>query len=233
MSRRTLIRCLVVWLAVTALVGGGVLSVRGQVTTGGGPEWGGVTFEALLVRLTAVVGVAAGAWIWVVVTLTVVEAAAGRAQVARAGVVRRLVLAACGVALLGGTLAAPAGAAPGQGSGADRGQPSASSGTARLLGGLPLPERAEVRGNPRAGAPAPEQAPPRAQPGPATRSAPGTVVVRPGDTLWSIAVGTLPAGADQRAVDARWRAIHRANLDVVGADPDLIRPGQRLALPPP
>jgi len=34
------------------------------------------------------------------------------------------------------------------------------------------------------------------------------------------------------AVEARWRAIYRLNRDVIGRDPDLIRPGQRLVLPP-
>jgi len=52
-------------------------------------------------------------------------------------------------------------------------------------------------------------------------------VVRPGDSLWSIA-RAHPAGDD---VDLRWRAIWAANRDVVGADPDLIHPGQALRLP--
>lgn len=57
------------------------------------------------------------------------------------------------------------------------------------------------------------------------------VVVRPGDTLWSIARTRLGSHADvpatARACD-RW---YQANRDVIGDDPDLIQPGQRLAAP--
>lgn len=57
------------------------------------------------------------------------------------------------------------------------------------------------------------------------------VVVRKGDTLWEIVRDRLghDAGvaATARAVD-RW---HRTNRDVIGADPDLIHPGQRLEPP--
>jgi hypothetical protein len=60
-------------------------------------------------------------------------------------------------------------------------------------------------------------------------------VVVPGDCLWRIAEGRLletgpdPTDADvARAVDRWWSA----NADVIGSDPDLIRPGQVL-LPPP
>lgn len=50
-------------------------------------------------------------------------------------------------------------------------------------------------------------------------------VVRPGDSLWSIADRTLPAGA------GAWPRLYAVNRDVIGPDPDLIRPAQRLALP--
>lgn len=74
---------------------------------------------------------------------------------------------------------------------------------------------------------------PRAEsPGPATRS---TVVVRPGDTLWRIASrGRHAAGrpAGSAAVAARVASLHALNRAVIGPDPDLIHPGQRLALPP-
>jgi nucleoid-associated protein YgaU len=57
------------------------------------------------------------------------------------------------------------------------------------------------------------------------------VVVRPGDTLWAIARDALPAGAsdaDVATACARW---HEANRDVIGPDPDLIFPDQRLSPP--
>lgn len=58
-----------------------------------------------------------------------------------------------------------------------------------------------------------------------------TVVVAPGDSLWSIAASLLPPGAgDPRVTDA-WHHLHRANRSRIGADPDLILPGTRLAVP--
>ena len=60
-------------------------------------------------------------------------------------------------------------------------------------------------------------------------AAPETYVVRPGDSLWSIARAHPD---DSGSVDQRWRAIWRANRDVVGDDPDLIIPDQALRLPP-
>lgn len=80
-----------------------------------------------------------------------------------------------------------------------------------LLVGLTLPDRAV--------APAPHRQHPEA---------PDTYVVRPGDSLWSIARAHPDATG---AVEGRWRAIWRANRDVVGDDPDLILPGQALRLP--
>ena len=57
------------------------------------------------------------------------------------------------------------------------------------------------------------------------------VVVRPGDTLWELARGDLPRGADDRAVVEHVREIHETNRAVIGADPNLIRPGQQLLMP--
>jgi nucleoid-associated protein YgaU len=59
----------------------------------------------------------------------------------------------------------------------------------------------------------------------------GLVVVRPGDTLWDLAVRHLPPGADAGAVTACWHRIHELNRAVIGGDPDLILPGQQLRLP--
>ena len=51
--------------------------------------------------------------------------------------------------------------------------------------------------------------------------------VRSGDTLWDIAQREIP-NADDREITEAWRAIWRANRDVIGADPGLILPGQQL-----
>ncbi|MDQ4125019.1 MAG: LysM peptidoglycan-binding domain-containing protein, partial [Actinomycetota bacterium] len=55
--------------------------------------------------------------------------------------------------------------------------------------------------------------------------------VLPGDTLWSIAAERLGTD-DVRRIARYWPRIHRANREVIGANPDLIRPGQVLELPP-
>lgn len=88
----------------------------------------------------------------------------------------------------------------------------APSRPAHDLTGLRLPDR-------------PIASPPR------TVADPAAVVVRPGDTLWAIAARHLPAGATDAEIVracARW---HAGNRDVIGADPNLIFPTQRLAPP--
>ncbi len=64
--------------------------------------------------------------------------------------------------------------------------------------------------------------------GPAHRP---TVLVRDGDCLWRLAAADLPPDADPGRISARWRAIYRLNRTTIGADPDLLRPGQRLVVP--
>ena len=66
------------------------------------------------------------------------------------------------------------------------------------------------------------------------RHRPGTgtvVVVEAGDCLWHLAAADLPRDAGPAEIAARWQAIYRLNRAVIGADPDLIHPGQRLVLP--
>lgn len=58
-----------------------------------------------------------------------------------------------------------------------------------------------------------------------------SVVVGPGDCLWHLAAAGLPADATTSEIAARWHAIYRLNRTTIGADPNLIRPGQRLVLP--
>ncbi len=191
---RRMVRCVLVWLVVTVAVGLGLVAVRDELAAAIAGGWSGLPFEDLLVRGTAVVAALAGAWIWLVTTVTVVEAA-GRIErpTVASGPVRRLVLAACGVALASGVVAAPAGAASGHADGTDA---STTSPQGRLLGGLPLPDRASIHDSP---APAPVAAQPVAHRAPLDA---GSVVVLTGDSLWSIATATLPAGADDEQVDA-------------------------------
>ncbi|MEP6695542.1 MAG: LysM domain-containing protein [Pseudonocardiales bacterium] len=62
---------------------------------------------------------------------------------------------------------------------------------------------------------------------------PAPVVVVSGDTLWALARHQLPAGATDSAVAVAWPRWYAANRSVIGPDPDLLLPGQRLFPPIP
>lgn len=72
---------------------------------------------------------------------------------------------------------------------------------------------------------------PSAHPVAAPSAASVVVVVRPGDTLWDIARRHLPRGATDAQVARAWPRWYAANRAVIGPDPALIRPGQRLRPP--
>jgi nucleoid-associated protein YgaU len=189
-------RCLAVAVVATATA---VAALRWLVPVALAPAAG---FDGALVRICAVVAAVATAWLWLVTAAVLVEAVRGGGWRAR-GVpapVRRLLLAACGVAVVAG-LASPAGATTGR---QDPPQTAASV-VAAVVAGLPLPDRPH---------------------GPAHPQRRPVVTVHDGDTLWSIADEHLGAGD-------RWPEIYALNRSVVGADPDLIRPAQRLRLPAP
>lgn len=65
-----------------------------------------------------------------------------------------------------------------------------------------------------------------------TAPAPSTVTVVPGDSLWAIAAARLGPDAGAAEVAAAWPRWFAANREVVGADPDLLLPGQVLHAPP-
>jgi hypothetical protein len=191
-------RCLVVWLTATAAVTAllGLLTPLALAPA--------AHFDEVLVRACALAGSVAAAWLWLLTTVVVVEATTGTRAWGVPASLRRLVLTACGVAILTG-LVVPAQATPGE-QHRDR-RPVA------VLTGLPLPDRAET------------------PPPPRPSRAPADVVVRPGDTLWDLAADDLGPAADDAAIDARWREIYAHNRGVIGPDPDLIQPAQRLRLP--
>lgn len=212
-------RCGTVWLVSTAVAGGLVrwllpeLTAVPELLTGGRPA----VFETMLVSLAAVAAAGCIVWLWLVTTLTAAAAAAGRARSRLHGCPeawRRLVLTACGVALSAGLLVPAAHAtddlpvpiAAGQGD-PDRG--------AALVRGLPLPDR------PTTGPVSP--VPPVGPVGPAPPRG-HLVVVQPGDSLWAIAADHWSGWG--------WRRLYAANRAVIGDDPDLIHPGQRLRVPP-
>lgn len=159
------------------------------------------TFVELLTALSASVVLGCGLWFW----LTLTAAMAGVLHERRAPWLpsprwmRRLALVLCGLTVL----TAPATAHGVPVAGEPPGTPDSPS-----LEGLALPEL------------------------PATLSptvAPGaTVVVTAGDTLWSIAAKHLPPDSAPHTIERRWRRIWRDNRSVIGDNPDLIHPGQRL-----
>lgn len=69
------------------------------------------------------------------------------------------------------------------------------------------------------------------QPEPAAPVPVGTVVVAPGDSLWLLAAADLPAEATNAQIASSWKAWYEANVSVIGADPDLLLPGQVLHVP--
>ena len=105
--------------------------------------------------------------------------------------------------------------------------PTSGGATQSLLVGLPVPDRAttttEWLGTVAGSRPA-REAP--------SAETPETVRVEPGDTLWGLAGASLAADATtERSTAGGGRSTART-ATTIGADPDLIRPGQRLVLPP-
>lgn len=208
------VRALVVWAAVTV----GLLGVVGlTLPVIGAPD--PASFTDLLVRgcaATALVSSAAVWWTTTDVTRAVVTGGIARAgRLARPGPVRAAVLLACGLSLLAGPALADADARHAPSHPSDR---TATERTGPVLAvpltGLPLPDRA-TGGR-------------RSDAGGAGR----VHTVAPGEHLWGIARAELGPQASNARVAAHVRELHRANAAVIGEDPDLILPDQRLRLPP-
>ncbi|GAB3088871.1 hypothetical protein [Nocardioides zeae] len=252
-------RVAVVALLASLLLGGvvtlalpGVAPLVDAVLAGGRTD---PTYDALLVALASTALLVAAPWCWVLVALVCVDALRGSERRRRGcpAALRRGVLLALG-ATTAVALAQPASAQPAAG---PAGEPSTTgdttvgavtaagavaggrgaSPTADLLDGLPLPDRpggtipdpgpAAAAG---AAADQPDQPSQPDQPDQPSRPSRPSHVVVAGDDLWSIAAAHLPAAADDAAVLEATLALHRANAAVIGPDPDLILPGQRLDL---
>jgi nucleoid-associated protein YgaU len=69
-------------------------------------------------------------------------------------------------------------------------------------------------------------APPAASERPPEARPERTYTVRPGDSLWKIAKRQYGDGND-------WSRLYEANRETIGANPDLIHPGQVLVIPEP
>lgn len=210
-ARATPGRCLVVWLAGTLALLLLLAWLRPDLsigTTQDGQD--GPTFDRLLVNLGAAAASLAAAWLWALTSAVAGLAACGRSRCRVPGLPRRwrrLVLVACGAALIG-TGAPAAGAGPGAVSADDR--TDARGGP--VLAGLPYPDRTGPDEARRCGAQR-------------------LVEVRVGDTLWELARRQLPRGPDDVAVTRAWHRLYALNRAAVGNDPDLIHPHLRLRVP--
>lgn len=76
---------------------------------------------------------------------------------------------------------------------------------------------------------------PPAQPSPAPgdlrEPTTAQIVVAPGDSLWKLAAEHLGPEASTAEIAAAWPRWHEANAAAIGADPDVIHPGQTLDVP--
>ena len=205
-------RCLAVWLLVTTGALGALSTVAGAAASLASSEvWHG-TFEQLLIALASAALVACLGWLWLVTSTTVIELVRGRVPAtAPRGLTRRVVLAACGAAVVAG-VSSPALA-------------GTHSGDHSLVG-LPMPDRAVAD----VVVPVARPAPTPAQVAVTRPRAP--ITVRAGDSLWSIAASGLGPGAEVSEIDAAWRELYAVNRDAIGSDPDLIRPGLDLEAGP-
>jgi nucleoid-associated protein YgaU len=211
-SSRT--RCVLTAVVATAVA---TATARALVRGVTGPV---ATVDEALVRLCVGALLCALAWGWLATLGVVAEAWRGLPGPGRVPMpLRRLVLLCCGVVLVTPLTAASADERP-----APRPAPRPA------IAGLPLPDRATgpARSPQPVTVPASHPASHRVMDPAAAR----TVVVRSGDCLWRLAAADLPDNASAARVTARWQAIHRLNAEVIGPDPDLIHPGQRLFLPP-
>jgi nucleoid-associated protein YgaU len=59
------------------------------------------------------------------------------------------------------------------------------------------------------------------------------VAVRAGDSLWAIAARALGPAASDVEIAAQWPRWYEANRNVIGADPNVLLPGQVLTPPVP
>jgi nucleoid-associated protein YgaU len=205
----------------------------------------------------AVVALAAALSAWVVLTWLAVVTSAALATAAVAGVgsrahavalalapgtARRIVSAALGLAIVGAPVAA---ALPADAGVAGVLAVADWSDHARRqidLATAPVPDRPATsvpagwtpdRPVPTHRRSAREEAAARLVTGPsrAERRVADEVVVRRGDSLWDIAARHLGPAASAADVAVEWPRWHQANRDVIGADPDLLIPGQRLVPP--
>ena len=217
----------------------------------GHPEHAASELTAMLTGGCALLLVTA--WLWLLAAVGVCTADALRRRsaalppsVLRPPLVRAVVATVLGAAALSSAPAAHAGSPATHGIVVPRdlvddspvGHPSGRG----VLAGLPVPDRSvgrltdrsEDHAGDRTGGRTGGRTRDRTEDGAAETSADPVrrLQVRPGDSLWTLTAGLLPAGAAAGTVVAGWRLLYAANRAVVGPDPDLLLPGQSLVVGP-
>jgi len=196
----------------------------------------------------AAAGTIAGALLWLValwltfgMTVTVLALAPGRLGMLASTVARRVtpaVLRRVGIAAAGASILASPAAAFADTTG---GSPSASSASAPVRvpsAAAPTPVNRQQESLPPLSwpiDPGPTTTPGAAPTGAASGQA-GTsqqVTVHPGDSLWSIAAQRLSPTESDARIQAEWPRWYAANRRLIGADPNLLRPGTKLRVPQP
>lgn len=200
-----------VTLALWCLAATSVVDLRRELLTDDPGSLTELSFDEALIGICSVTLIAAGAWIALVTALLVTEVVVQSISVESAGArgIPRMTARICPrvtqrIVLAGCGVALTAALA----------SPATADQSGRLAG-LAVPDRT-------VGSPVSE-------PGPAR------ITVTAGSSLWAIAKAALdhqpahPPGDPE--ITVAWHAIHRANADRIGNDPDLIFPGTTLQIP--
>lgn len=198
----------------TAVVAAGCLAVLGPDSAESLRAMGAPGFDRVFLASATLLLVALSGWTLLCIGLLVAaDSASATGRLARA-VTPRFLRHALFVGAASALVIGPAAAI------SDGGHMAPESNQTLLsqsLDGLAMPDRPVGGAAPVTGIPAPPSH--------------AGVVVRAGDSLWSIAADALGAGSSDSDIAAETRAWHDANRGRIGADPNLIFPGQRLTAP--
>lgn len=207
-----------------------------------------LAFEELLGLVANTSGLIVVAWWLMSLLIALASAALARTGNDRAAEItgrfspafmRRLALAALGLQLLGAPLAQAA-SDPADPAWSPTSSPAVSAVWAPAVAaksGVPTTPPSDEGMDPRwkPSAPVVDPGPLAAQPFRSARhqnaTDSGHVIVRAGDSLWSIATRELGGGASDVDVALEWPRWYQANKAVIGDNPDLLLPGQVLRPP--
>jgi len=170
----------------------------------------GPDFAAAIVALALLTQIIVAAWVLLVVGLTLVLGSRTALTAVTPRIVRNVLFAGAAGALS---------VSPAQATHLISQERSEAPAAGPAVGGLPTHSLAGLR------------LPDRPQTAIARATSDKVVIVRSGDTLWSITKHWLPLDASEVKIAQSCAAWFDANRDVIGADRDFIIPGQHLTPP--